>query len=97
MNRNNHNDGRFPHDNHNGGWGSPWNQTVDQGDAWLVPAYQLRAVEMMIRQVLRQKADTDCDGIVDVIGSFVGGRLRGRAQREWVLGGGWIRNADMEE
>ena len=82
------------------GWGMPylkqqdgWGRHLKQDHSWSVPEYQRRAVELMVRQVLRVKAGIYADGIVDVIGSFVGGRLKGRAASGWFIGlSGWGPN-----
>ena len=90
--------GRPWDDQGNDGWGRPLANNSRPDDLWMVPEYQRRAVEMVVRQVLRLKAGIYADGIVDVIGSFVGGRLRGRARGGWFISGSrWRRNPDSNE
>ena len=83
----------------NDGWGHPLLDNIDQQDNGWYRAMecQRRAVEMMVRQVLRVKAGIYVDGIVDRIGSFIGGRLKGRALTGWSLRSRLITNPNMEE
>ena len=67
--------------NKKGEWGSG-----EQDLTWQIPGFERRRVERMVRQVLRVKAGIEIDGIVDIVGSFVGGRLRGRQTTWWFLG-----------
>ena len=83
--------GRPWEDQGNDGWGRPLADNSRPDDLWMVPEYHRRAVEMVVRQVLRLKAGIYADGIVDVIGSFVGGRLRGRARGGWFISGSRLR------
>ena len=73
--------GRPWEDQGNDGWGRPLADSRPN-DIWMAPEYDRRAVEMVVRQVLRLKAGIYADGIVDVIGSFVDGRLKERARAE---------------
>ena len=79
--------------NKTGVWGSG-----EQDLTWQIPGFELRRVERMVRQVLRVKAGIEIDGIVDIVGSFVGGRLRGRQTTSWFLGlSGWRRNPNLPD
>ena len=65
---------------------------------WAIPAFERQRVERMVRQVLRVKAGIEIDGIVDIVGSFVGGRLRGRQTTWWFLGvSGRRRNPNLPD
>ena len=76
-----------------GKWGSG-----PQDLRWAIPAFERQRVERMVRQVLRVKAGIEIDGIVDIVGSFVGGRLRGRQTTSWFLGlSGWRRNPNLPD
>ena len=66
--------------NKTGVWGSG-----EQDLTWQIPAFERRRVERMVWQVLRVKSGIYIDGIVDIVGSFVGGRLRGRQTTSWFL------------
>ena len=85
-----------------GEWGSDENKgewpSGEQDYQWLIPEFERRRVERMVRQVLRVKSGIYIDGIVDIVGSFVGARLRGRPTTSWFLGGtGWRRNPNLPD
>ena len=78
--------------NKTGVWGSG-----EQDHTWGIPGFERRRVERMVRQVLRVNS-IEIDGIVDIVGSFVGGRLRGRQTTSWFLSlSGRRRNRNLPD
>ena len=78
--------------NKTGVWGSG-----EQDLTWQIPGFELRRGERMVRQVLSVNG-IEIDGIVDIVGSFVGGRLRGRQTTSWFLSlSGRRRNPNLPD